>query len=103
MGVDRKATVEELKARWRELSRAMHPDRHGSTAEANAAFAEVSQAYAVLSDAKQRKTYDAGLDLLTIPCGRCGGEGRVYKQKGFAGRVASTCPDCKGTGRQKRT
>lgn len=105
MGVDRKATVEELKTRWRELSRRLHPDRHLASEkenmEANAMFAEVSRAYAVLSDSKQRKTYDAGLDLLTVPCGRCDGEGRVYKQKGFAGRVASACPDCKGTGRQK--
>jgi DnaJ-class molecular chaperone len=102
MGLDRGASADELKARWRELSRAMHPDRLGSTAEANAAFAEVTQAYAVLSDPKRRKAYDCGLAVTTLVCPACKGDGRVFKQKGFTGRVASPCLKCRGSGRLKR-
>ncbi len=102
MGLDKGATDEELKVRWRELSRSMHPDRLGGTEEAKAAFAEVSQAYAVLSDEKKRKAYDLGLSVTTLACPMCKGEGRVYKQKGFTGRVASPCAKCKGSGRLKR-
>jgi DnaJ-class molecular chaperone len=80
----------------------MHPDRLGGTDEANAAFAEVSQAYACLSDPKLRKQYDAGLAVTTLVCAACKGEGRVYKQKGFTGRVASPCLVCRGSGRVKR-
>lgn len=103
MGLDRGCTAAELLAKWRELSRTMHPDRLGCTPEANAAFAEVTAAYAVLSDASRRKAYDASLNLLTEPCPKCRGEGRVWKQKGFTGRVASMCKACGGSGRIERS
>lgn len=102
LGLDKGATDAEIKTKWRELSRQLHPDRLGGTEEANEAFASVSQAYVVLSDPKKRKAYDAGLAVTTQACYMCKGEGRVYKQKGFTGRVASPCPKCKGSGRLKR-
>lgn len=101
MGVTRTCTEAAVKHQWRLLSRELHPDRNGGTPEANAKFAEVSFAYATLSDPKLRKVYDAELDVTTVPCPTCQGEGKVYKQKGFTGRIASTCPDCNGTGRKR--
>ena len=102
LGLPRTFTPAQLLAKWRELSRKMHPDRLGGTAEANAAFSEVTAAYAVLSDPDRRKAYDASLDLLTEPCPKCNGEGQVWKQKGFTGRTASACGKCNGTGRVGR-
>lgn len=102
LGVPRAFAPEQLTARWRELTRAMHPDRLGGTAEANAAFAEVTAAYAVLSDPERRVAYDASLDLLTDPCPGCGGEGQVWRQRGFTGRTAAICGGCGGAGRVGR-
>ena len=99
LNVDRGATAVEVKASWRALASALHPDRLGGTAEANAAFANVTEAYAVLSDVARRQAYDASLDLLSVPCAKCKGEGRTWKQKGFTGRVSAYCGHCGGTGR----
>jgi DnaJ-class molecular chaperone len=101
MGVTRTTSDEGIKAAWRKLSRELHPDRLGGTPEANARFAEVSAAYATLSDPKARKVYDASIDVTTTPCTTCNGEGKVYKQKGFTGRIETKCPDCNGMGRQR--
>ena len=100
LGLTRKFTAEQLRANWRALSRELHPDRTGDTSQEGArAFAEVSRAYATLSDAALRRAYDAKLDLLSSPCETCKGAGETYKQKGFAGRVATLCKTCNGTGR----
>lgn len=102
LGVDRGASHEEVRTAYQGLARRMHPDRNGGTAEANSAFAEVTSAYAVLSDPKRRKQYDANLDLLTEPCGKCKGKGRVGRQKGFGKKEFSTCDACQGSGRVSR-
>lgn len=103
LGVDRSAKHEEVRSAYQELARKMHPDRNGGTAAANDAFASVTCAYAVLSDPKRRKQYDAQLDLLTAPCGKCKGKGRVSKQKGFSSKQWSPCDACDGTGRAARS
>lgn len=102
LGVDRGASRDEVRAAYQAKARAMHPDRLGGTKEANDAFAEVTQAWGVLGDAKLRKTYDAKLDLLTEPCAACKGKGRVSKQKGFGKKEWSACAACDGTGRVSR-
>lgn len=66
MGVAHDASDQEIKKAWRELSRALHPDKarqvFGPDAvdEANARFAEVRHAFDVLSDLNRRAAYDAG-------------------------------------------
>lgn len=102
LGVDRGASREEVRAAYQAKARVMHPDRLGGTAEANSAFADVTRAWAALGDAKQRKAYDASLDLLTEACGVCKGKGRVGKQKGFGKKEFSTCDACQGSGRVSR-
>jgi hypothetical protein len=57
LGVSERATVDELRSAWRKIAAVAHPDVGGS----NEAFATVSAAYAVLSDASERRRYDEEL------------------------------------------
>src|ERR1700683_3843375 len=60
LGVDKKATPEEIKKAYRKLARQYHPDRNPDDKQAEARFKEISQAHDVLSDAEKRKAYDRG-------------------------------------------
>jgi curved DNA-binding protein len=59
LGVDKKATEEEIKKAYRKLAMKYHPDRNKDDKKAEEKFKEVSEAYAVLSDKEKRKQYDA--------------------------------------------
>jgi curved DNA-binding protein CbpA len=59
LGVQAHATDEEIKRAYRKAAMKWHPDRnHGREDVARAAFQEIKDAYAILSDATQRKVYD---------------------------------------------
>ena len=58
LGVPHSATAEEIKAAYRRLALATHPDRHPDQPDAEARFRAISSAYAVLSDPAQRSRYD---------------------------------------------
>jgi DnaJ-class molecular chaperone len=88
----------ELKAKWRVLAFALHPDRPEGDKDR---FAEASEAYHTLSDSKLRVKYDQELALLTIPCRTCEGKGFTYTQQGFT-RTPVACAECEGCGRQER-
>ena len=60
LGVEKRATPEEIKKAYRKLARQYHPDRNPGDAKAEARFKEISGAYDVLSDADKRKQYDRG-------------------------------------------
>src|SRR5437764_12340828 len=60
LGVDKKASADEIKKGYRKLARRYHPDRNPDDKEAEARFKEVSQAYDVLGDPEKRKQYDSG-------------------------------------------
>ncbi|MFQ5569329.1 MAG: molecular chaperone DnaJ [Rhodothermales bacterium] len=58
LGVDRKASAEELKKAYRKLALQYHPDRNPDNKEAETKFKEAAEAYEVLSDAEKRARYD---------------------------------------------
>ena len=56
--VSRTASGDEIKQAYRALAMRYHPDRNPDNPEAEDAFKEASEAYAVLSDADKRALYD---------------------------------------------
>lgn len=55
LGVDKKATKEDIKNVFRKLAHKYHPDK-GGTDESR--FKEITEAYSVLSDDRKRREYD---------------------------------------------
>ena len=62
LGVDRKASQDEIKSSYRKLVKQYHPDLHPNDPEAAARFKEINEANEVLSDPKKRQQYDFELD-----------------------------------------
>ena len=58
LGVSSEATADEIKKAYRKLAQKHHPDANPGNAEAEEKFKEISEAYATLSNAEQRKEYD---------------------------------------------
>ena len=58
LGVDRKASPEEIKKAYRKLARKYHPDTNPDDKRAEERFKEISQAHDVLGDPEKRKQYD---------------------------------------------
>jgi molecular chaperone DnaJ len=75
LGVDKKATPEDIKKAYRKLARQYHPDRNPGDKEAEARFKEISQAHDVLGDPEKRKQYDSGSGPFTTGAGPGGGFG----------------------------
>jgi molecular chaperone DnaJ len=75
LGVDKKATPEEIKKAYRKLARQYHPDRNPDDKKAEARFKEISQAYDVLGDPDKRKQYDSGSGPFATGAGPGGGFG----------------------------
>ena len=59
LGVDRKASQDEIKKAYRKLARQYHPDTN-KEAGAEERFKQISEAYDVLGDPEKRKKYDRG-------------------------------------------
>lgn len=55
LGVDKKASKDDIKKAFRTLAHKYHPDKKGGDAEK---FKEISEAYTVLSDDQKRAQYD---------------------------------------------
>jgi molecular chaperone DnaJ len=58
LGVDRKATVEDIKKSYRKLAIKFHPDKNPDDPTAEDKFKEAAEAYSILSDEAKRKRYD---------------------------------------------
>jgi len=71
LGIDKKASKDEIKKAFRKLAHKYHPDKSGGDEQK---FKEVNEAYTVLSNDKKRAEYDA--------------YGRVFSGAGGAGAGA---------------
>src|SRR3954470_7731721 len=60
LGVDRKASADEIKKAYRKLARQYHPDRNPDDASAEERFKEIQSAYDIVGDPDKRKQYDRG-------------------------------------------
>lgn len=58
LGVDRKASQEEIKKAYRTLSKKYHPDLNNGDKESEAKFKEVNEAYSILGNEERRQKYD---------------------------------------------
>lgn len=56
LGIEKKASKDEIKKAFHKLAHKYHPDKKGGDADK---FKEVSEAYSVLSDDKKRAEYDS--------------------------------------------
>jgi DnaJ-class molecular chaperone len=60
LGVPKSVSEKDLKAAYRKLAKAHHPDQNKDDPKAQAKFAEISSAYDFLSDSEKRGQYDRG-------------------------------------------
>jgi curved DNA-binding protein len=59
LGVDKKASHDDIKKAYRKLARKLHPDMNPNDKEAHIKFQQINEANEVLSDPEKRKKYDA--------------------------------------------
>ncbi|MSU74681.1 molecular chaperone DnaJ [Candidatus Kaiserbacteria bacterium] len=94
LGVDKKASPDDIKKAFRKLAHKYHPDK-GGTDETK--FKEITEAYSILSDDKKRREYDAYGQAFPggRPSGGQGGQGNPFGgfdfsgfQQGFGGQGA---------------
>jgi curved DNA-binding protein len=58
LGVDRKASADEIRSAYRKLAMKYHPDKNPGDKKAEDKFKEINEAYQVLSDEQKRSHYD---------------------------------------------
>jgi DnaJ-class molecular chaperone len=76
LNLPRDADQARIKRAYRELAKSLHPDRNPGDAVAERRFKEISQAYRLLSDPKQRARFDRG---------EIDGQGNPRRRFGFGG------------------
>ena len=84
LGVDKDASISDIKKKYFQLAKKYHPDTNKDNSEAVEKFQAASEAYEVLSDKDKRKAYDqfghAGVDGNAQQQG-----GNPFGQGGFGG------------------
>src|SRR2546429_4199303 len=93
LGVERAATIGDIKRAYKRLARRFHPDINPGDRLAAAQFRQIAEAYETLSDPDRRRLYDA-TGLASVPA-----EPLPYGFEGFdfsvsvSGSAASTFGD----------
>jgi molecular chaperone DnaJ len=64
LGVSQQASAKEIKSAYRALARKHHPDVNPGNNNAEKAFAEINEAYEVLSNDEERKKFDEIADYV---------------------------------------
>lgn len=94
LGVPPSATAEEIRAAYRRLTLAYHPDRNPAP-QAGHWMAQINRAYAILSDPAQRAAYDRQQQAgARVRCPSCT---NGIATRGYDGRRIR-CPVCLGRG-----
>ena len=81
LGLEKKATQEEIKKAYRKLARKYHPDLNPDDEAAKKSFQQINEAHEVLSDPEKRKKYDQ--------YGQNWKEGEAYEKARRSGQQAS--------------
>ncbi|MBB3659518.1 DnaJ-class molecular chaperone [Rhizobium sp. BK650] len=63
LGVKRDADADEIKAAWRNMAKAVHPDHNQGDPTATARFAEIGRAYETLKDPRKRNLFDSAVRM----------------------------------------
>ena len=78
LGVDKKASAEEIRKAFRKIARDNHPDANPGDKAAEARFKEAAEANTILSNPEKRKEYDEARSLF-------GGAGVRFGRSGSGG------------------
>jgi len=87
LGIEKGVKADEIKKSYRKLARKYHPDLNPGDKAAEQKFKDLSEAYAVLSDAEKRKEYD-NFGRSPFDGGGSGGFGGMGGPGGFGGMGA---------------
>jgi molecular chaperone DnaJ len=93
LGVERAATLGDIKRAYRRLARKYHPDINPGDRLAEAQFRQIAEAYETLSDPDRRRRYDtSGWEVPPLDVGTFGFEGFDFSAAA-GGASASTFGD----------
>ncbi len=93
LGVARGASEKDIKSAYRKLAKQLHPDRNQDNPKAGERFAQITNAYDLLSDADKRARFDRGeIDADGNPTG-FGGGGGFGGAGGFRGAQGGFRPE----------
>jgi molecular chaperone DnaJ len=108
LGVEKKASAEEIKKAYRKLARKYHPDRNQGDKSAEERFKEISQAHDVLGDPEKRGQYDSGTGPFATGGGGPGGgfggfQGFDFDASGMGDILSNLFGGARGGGRRAGT
>ncbi|CAE7216008.1 dnaJ [Symbiodinium sp. CCMP2592] len=84
LGISRDADADAIRKAYKKLALKWHPDKNDGDAAAAEKFKELAEAFTVLSDAEQRKSYDQEL------LGQSGLRRRQPRSKTMEAAIAKT-------------